>query len=84
MAAEDELGRVGVACNGGDGVGVGTETVVVQVLGEALGTCVSLRDCNDTGARVCESYSLAVAHAINCDGSVSQLDEMRDLVAPAE
>jgi hypothetical protein len=30
------------------------------------------------------SYSLAVAHAINCDGSVSQLDEMRDLVAPAE
>jgi hypothetical protein len=84
VTAEDELGRVGVACNGGDGVGVGTETVVVQVLGEALGTCVSLRDCNDTGARVCESYSLAVAHAINRDGSVSQLDEMRDLVAPAE
>jgi hypothetical protein len=36
MAAEDELGRVGVACNGGDGVSVGAETVVVQVWGEAL------------------------------------------------
>jgi hypothetical protein len=45
MAAEDELGRVGVACNGSDGVGVGTETVVVQVWGEALRCLVSLHDC---------------------------------------
>lgn len=42
MAAEDELGRVGVACDGGDGVGVGAETVVVQVWGEALEMFVSL------------------------------------------
>lgn len=29
MTTEDELGRVGLACNGGDGVGVGAEAVVV-------------------------------------------------------
>jgi hypothetical protein len=84
VAAEDELGRVGVACNGGDGVGVGAEAVVVQIWGEALRSCMSLREYNNTGARMHRSYSFAVAHTINRDGSVSQLDEMGDLVAPAE
>lgn len=51
MAAEDDLGRVGLACNGSDDVGVGAEPVIVQVWGEALDTkyCVSLHCLKDTG-----------------------------------
>lgn len=45
---------------------------------------MSLRGCDYGRTRVHISYRLPIAHTINRDRSVSKLDEMRYLVAPAE